>query len=246
MKTIHLAAALSLALAACAAPPPAASRGPLPQPTGWKAVLIAGDDEEPAFDNAVDAMAEKLAGFGVPPANIAILKASGRDRQAARDANIVRAFENLNPAPGDGCFIFVTSHGVEGKGLFIKRDRAFLSPGELDDLLSGSCAARPTVVIASGCFSGSFADGWMPEANRVILTAAREDRPSFGCSAEREFTIFDACILESLARKVEWRAIMERARGCVAESERLLGVETPSSPQMALGADVGNLRAFAH
>ena len=40
------------------------------QPKGWKVLLIAGDDQEPAFDNAVAAMAAKLASFGVPQANM--------------------------------------------------------------------------------------------------------------------------------------------------------------------------------
>ncbi len=70
---------LAVALALASSPVRAAA---LPsQPAGtWKAVLIAGDDEEAAFDNAVDAaLADiKLAAFGVPSANIAVLKSSGR------------------------------------------------------------------------------------------------------------------------------------------------------------------------
>ena len=152
MKTIFPAAALCMLLAACTAPLATASHGPLPQPTGWKAVLIAGDDQEPAFDNAVDAMAGKLAELGVPRSNITILKAAARDRQAATEANVADAFAGLDPDSTEGCFVFVTSHGGPGRGLFMKRDRGFLSPGDLDHLLSRACAARPTVVIASGCF----------------------------------------------------------------------------------------------
>ena len=153
MKTISAAAALCLLLAACTAPAKTASHGLLPQPIGWKAVLIAGDDKEPAFDNAVDAMAGRLAEFGVPPSNITILKATRSGRQAATQANVVDAFAGLDTASTDGCFVFVTSHGGPGRGLFMKRDDGFLDPGELDHLLSGACAGRPTVVIASGCFS---------------------------------------------------------------------------------------------
>ena len=60
MKSILLAATVCLSLAACASSPETAAQVPLQQPTGWKAVLIAGDDAEPAFDNAVDAMARKI------------------------------------------------------------------------------------------------------------------------------------------------------------------------------------------
>ena len=78
---VLVAFALGLSLAACAPMPPSppslpsptVSEAPLAQPMSWKALLIAGDDAEPAFDNGVDAMAGKLEAFGVPPANITIL-----------------------------------------------------------------------------------------------------------------------------------------------------------------------------
>jgi uncharacterized lipoprotein YmbA len=46
----RVAILVALLLAGCASPEEAAR--PLPQPSAWKAVLIAGDDAEPAFDNA--------------------------------------------------------------------------------------------------------------------------------------------------------------------------------------------------
>jgi hypothetical protein len=245
LKTTLLAAALSASLAACASTPEAVSHGPLPQPTGWKAVLIAGDDQEPAFDNAVDAIARKLAQDGVASRDITILKATGRGAQAATKENIVEAFANLAPAAGDGCFIFVTSHGGRDSGLLMTRAEAMLSPSDLDGLLSGPCEARPTVVIASGCFSGIFAEGAsMPAANRVILTAARDDRTSFGCDAKRKYTVFDECVLGSINRGVRWQAVMDKARACVASSEQKLGVITSSSPQISIGAEVGDLVVF--
>ena len=153
MKTILLAFALGILLAACETPTDVAlARSPTPaQPTGWKAVLIAGDGQEPAFDNAVDAMATKLESFGVSRANISILKATEADRHAATRGNIRRAFAELRPAPTDGCFVFITSHGTERRGLVLARDRAFLSPSELGSLLGSACGTRPTVVVASGC-----------------------------------------------------------------------------------------------
>ena len=246
MKAILLAAALSISLAACNSPSPrTASNGPLPQPTGWKAVLIAGDNREPAFDTAVDAVAGKLSAFGVPRTDITILKATGRGPQAATEANVVGAFESLAPGTGDGCFVFVTSHGGRDSGLVIEPAHAFLSPVNLDDLLSGPCEARPTVVIASGCYSGIFAEGQsMPASNRVILTAARDDRTSFGCDDKRRFTVFDECLLGNFVRGLSWQAVMDRIRACVAWNEQAFGVQAPSSPQIWLGAEVADLRVF--
>ena len=246
MRGILLAVALGLSVAACDAPSDASAKAaPIPQPTDWKAVLIAGDDHEPAFDNAVDAMAQKLTSFGVPRSGISVLKASAHDAQGATLSNIRRTFAELHPAPTDGCFVFITSHGGEGRGLFLVRDGGFLSPTELAGLLSGACGNRPTVVVASGCFSGSFAEGRaMPAANRAILTAARDDRPSFGCNAGLRYTIFDQCVLDGMERGITWVDLMGRARQCVSARERAMG-DRPSYPQLSAGASAARLKVFA-
>jgi hypothetical protein len=246
MKMILLAIAFVMSLALLGSgSASAASQTTLPPPTGWKAILIAGDDQEPAFDNAVDGMADKLAAFGVQWSNMTILKATGRDRSAATKENIRAAFESLTPAATDGCFVFITSHGAPRRGLFMSRARSFLGPRDLAALLDIACRDRPTVVIASGCYSGNFAEGpSMPAANRIILTAARDDRSSFGCNADLKFTIFDYCILNGLDRGATWQTVMDTARSCVAEGEQSLHVAPPSTPQMSIGAAVGNLLAF--
>jgi hypothetical protein len=241
-----LPVALCLSLATCVSPrPPTVSAEPLPQPRSWKALLIAGDDAEPAFDNAVDVMADKLETLGVPRANIMVLKASGLGTQAATKTNIINDFTRLDPAAAEGCFIFITSHGAPDKGLLMTSAKAFLSPDDLDSLLNRSCGTSPTVVIASGCFSGIFAEGQtMPAANRIILTAARDDRPSFGCNAKRKLTVFDQCALSNLDPGLHWQVAMDRITACVATNERMLGIEASSSPQISVGASVADLRVF--
>jgi len=245
MKKVLLALLLGISLAACEAPPDASARSaPLPQPSGWKAVLIAGDDHEPAFDNAVDAMAAKLASFGVPRASISVLKSSAYDDHGATLANIRRAFAELRPAPTEGCFVFVTSHGGEGRGLALVREGAFLSPAGLASLLNSSCGSRPTVVVASGCYAGTFTEGSvMPAANRVILAAARRDRPSFGCDAGLRYTVFDQCVLEGMERGITWLDLMDRARRCVTARERTMA-DRPSYPQLSIGAAATRLKVF--
>jgi hypothetical protein len=246
MRMPLLTVALGMLLVACNASSVLATSQPaLAQPKGWKAVLIAGDDQEPAFDNAVDSMTDKLAGFGVPHANMTILKATGHGGQAATTDNIRAAFDRLDPASTEGCFVFITSHGAPRRGLYIKRDDDFLSPRDLGTLLDHACRERPTVVIASGCYSGSFSEGRsMPAGNRVILTAARDDRSSFGCNANLKFTVFDRCILDSLDRGSLWPAVMDRARKCVRDNEKALHVGPPSAPQLSVGVDVHDLLAF--
>lgn len=246
MKKVRFALALGGFLALCGTLVDLAVAKPAtaPQPMGWKAVLIAGDNQEPAFDNAVDAMAGKLESFGVPRSDISILKATAAEGHAATRVNIRRAFAELHPAPAEGCFVFITSHGGEGHGLVLARDRAFLSPSELGGLLTGACGNRPTVVIASGCYSGSFAEGSaMPAPNRAILTAARHDRPSFGCNAGLRYTVFDQCVLDSMRRGIRWLELMGWTRQCVSVRERAMGA-TASDPQLFMGTAAGDLKVF--
>ena len=239
----RVALLIALVLAGCASQNEPAR--PLPQPAAWKAVLIAGDDAEPAFDNAVDAMAAKLEGYGVRPQDIVTLKASASGGLKANRDNIQDAFSRLAPAPLDGCFVFITSHGLPRRGLFLKAVDGALSPGELDRLLDRGCGERPTVVIASGCFSGIFARGWsMPAPNRTILTAAQSDRPSFGCNVDRRFTVFDQCVLETLEAGQAWQGVMERVRGCVSRNEDETNASPPSNPQISVGRGVEGLTAF--
>ena len=236
---------LGLLLTACTnAAGPSAS---LPQPTTWKAVLIAGDNAEPAFDNAVDAMDRKLVGYGLRPEDIVVLKSSADGAQAASRENVIDAFAALAPGESGGCFVFITSHGQNERGLIVKAARSFLTPADLNGFLSQGCADHPTVVIASGCFSGIFANGGaMPAPNRAILTAARNDRTSFGCNASRQFTIFDECVLDGIGRAVPWRAVMDKTRACVARNEAEANFQPPSEPQIFIGRDVERLLAFPY
>jgi hypothetical protein len=234
---------IAMLLAACASEDEPAH--PLPQPTAWKAVLIAGDDAEPAFDNAVDAMADRLESYGLRPQDVVRLKASGSGSLQANETNIQNAFSRLAPAQSDGCFVFITSHGVPRRGLFMKGIEGTLGPRDLDRLLDRGCADKPTVVIASGCFSGIFASGWsMPAPNRTILTAAQSDRTSFGCNARRRFTIFDQCVLENLEPHQPWKVVMRRVRDCVSRSEHEMNFSPPSNPQIYIGRNLRALTTF--
>ncbi len=146
----------------------------------------------------------------------------------------------LQSGPGDGCFVFITSHGGRGLGIYLSRQDEMLSPQALARALGQGCAGVPTVVIVSGCYSGSFAQPPMAAPNRVVLTAARADRSSFGCAADRTYTDYDACLLGSLAHATNWQAVFAETRDCVSRREHQLG-EVPSQPQAAFGAAVRNL-----
>ncbi|HEV8678989.1 MAG TPA: C13 family peptidase [Stellaceae bacterium] len=220
-----------------------ASLAAAPASGRWQVVLVAGDNAEPVFDNAVAAVSDWLQADGVRTATIHRLSASPPARDPAIEpasvARVLRRIASLQARPGERCLVFITSHGKQ-EGIWLAASGEFLEPAGLARALSVGCAAVPTVVILSSCYSGVFAAGPMKAPNRIILSAARADRPSFGCQADRTYTVFDECLLSALPRAPTWRAVYEGSRDCVTRRERRLAV-LPSQPQAAFGTAVRNL-----
>jgi Peptidase C13 family len=210
----------------------------------WQVVLAAGDDAEPVFDDATRTLAQRLRVAGVPAGNIHRLSASSAELRSGTEPataeNLLRRIADLPAQPGDRCLIFLTSHGEHNAGLWLVRSQRALHPEELAQALSRGCAAVPTVVIVSSCYSGGFAGGPMAKPNRVILTASHRDRPSFGCQAERTYTFFDGCLLGALPKAVSWKGVFAAAKGCVTRQEHALG-ERPSEPQAYFGEATANV-----
>ena len=215
-----------------------------PAAPGWQAVLVAGDNAQPVFDNAVGALAHWLSGRGVPMADIHRLSATQTPRdptvQPASAEHILQRIASLRPQPGERCLIFITSHGQRGEGIWLASSGDYLRPASLARALSVGCAAVPSVVILSSCYSGAFTVGAMRAPNRIILSAARADRSSFGCQADRTYTVFDECLLAALPHAPTWRAVHAANLGCVQARERRLHV-LPSQPQGSFGAAVRDL-----
>ncbi len=212
--------------------------GSVPAPR-WRAVLIAGDNDSPAFDNGVQSLREKLMAQGVR--DIAVYSSDTRRAAPTGLASVANVATALRTGGGDACFVFVTSHG-ERAGFVLRPDRRFFDPGSLDRLLSAGCGSRPTVVVVSACHSGTFLTPDMRKPNRVILTAAATDRVSFGCGAGDQYTYYDQCLLQQFDGAATWRDLAVATRACVEALERRMGVRPPSLPQMFVGAQVQDLR----
>jgi hypothetical protein len=209
-----------------------------------EAVLAAGDDSIRAFDDATGHLHDRLIEIGIGSDHIHRLTSTPAlvtgTVEPATQGLLLRRIAGLAPAAGGGCLVFITSHGAPERGLVLTRQNEYLGPGDLDAALQAGCAAAPTVVIASGCFSGNFASGRMARPNRIVLTAARADRPSFGCGANNTYTFFDQCLLGALDGAASWRVVFERTRGCVATLESDMQAR-PSEPQAFFGAAVAEL-----
>jgi hypothetical protein len=224
-------ALLLLSLAACAATPDRSAASPR-----WHAVLVAGDDSLPVWDNATERMAALLG----PDAVIRRFSDRGRGAEPADPGGVLRAIAGLRPGPGEGCLVFMTMHGAPGRGLIFAPAGLDLPPALLDRALAAGCGEAPTVAILSGCYTGLYAAAPVARPNRVILTAARPDRPSFGCGAGEVLTVYDECLLRAAGEVPLWRKIASVTGACVSRREQALRVQ-PSEPQAAFGDRVSDL-----
>jgi hypothetical protein len=245
-RRMHIARLCGLALLALtsACTEPASSQ---PQsPTAYKIVLIAGDNGLRVFDNAVTTFKTRLLSRqGITAPDITRLSAaatpSNRIVKRATFTNVVDAVADMHPAPSQACLVFATSHGVHDGGLYLSANRAPLSPLALNLALTAGCGDAPTIVVVSACFSGQFAEPPMTAPNRIILTAARPDRTSFGCQAGRIYTVYDLCFIAAFGTAQDWHQVYALTKNCVGIEEDREQVQ-PSEPQAWFGADVAEMR----
>jgi hypothetical protein len=231
--------ALLALISACALP----ASGQPENPLAYKVVLIAGDDSIRVFDNAVSGLrARLLLRQGFTPAAITRLTAFPHHAGApqATLTNVVDTIADMHPAPGQACLVYATSHGVRDGGLYLSASDGPLSPLALNLALNAGCGDAPTIVIISACFSGQFAQPPMTSPNRIILTAARLDRTSFGCQAGRIYTVYDQCFLSAFDAAADWHEVYDLTKTCVAGEEDREHV-LASEPQAWFGPYVTNL-----
>jgi len=213
----------------------ATARAETAAPRAWHVFLIAADRAEPVFDNAVDRLAALFKSrYGILAEKFTARRQRPRDKHDATWQEISRVVSARQMGAGDACLFYFASHGDPG-GLYMARHRSLLPPEELADLLDRTCGTRPTVIVVSACHSGTFLRPGLTTANRVILTAARSDRSSFGCSFRELLTVYDRCFLDSWRASAAWTALHGAIAACVAAAERARRYTPPSEPQAHFG-----------
>jgi hypothetical protein len=228
------------ALAVLLAPLAAGAASPF---AGWAAIVVSGDfhsshtnNPTETFDNARRDVAAELVRKGFSPDNV--LQFSVRpDRYPDTKPGkadlqpIYQGLLDLTQKAKAGCLIYFTSHGAP-QGVLL--DGQILAPRVMDAMLGETCGDRPTIVIISACFSGVFVPA-LADANRMVLTAARPDRSSFGCSESDKYPYFDACMLQVLPGTHDFVALGPKVQACVAQREQDTGMSPPSEPQFYVG-----------
>lgn len=213
----------------------------------WAAVVVSGDDhaaheDHPtqAFDNARRDVAAALEQKGFRASNLAEVSVreaaseTAPERPPELDLMQRRLAAKARQAQA-GCLVYITSHGSPDGVLLGDR---LASPSTIRQLVTRACPARPTAVILSACFSGVFvpalAQALGPEG--FVLTAARRDRSSFGCSENDRYPFFDGCVIQDLPRATGFVDLADRVRKCVSLREDEEGMRPRSQPQVYAGS----------
>ena len=216
----------------------------------WAVAVVAGDwqahsgNPTQAFENARRDIVWSLEKSGVRPENLIQFSPTARLRAdpatlMADRATVESEWYELTRKATGGCLFYVTSHGNQG-GVVIGDD--MMSPQELGMMLDLSCRDRPTVVVVSACFSGVFVPA-LARSNRFIMTAARRDRSSFGCSEDATYPYFDGCVLKSLPAARDFPTLAAAARECVAAREKAEKLAPASEPQTSVGDGIAAVLA---
>lgn len=159
----------------------------------------------------------------------------------ANRANLARALAEIGArqGPEDLAFLFLTSHGHEDELAldFPEAGTSSLSAQDFRRMLE-EAGIGPAVIVLSACFSGSFIDD-IATADRLVITAARGDRTSFGCRDGAEWTEFgESFFHKALRGEPDPRKAFPAAAEDVARKEATDGL-TPSLPQLSEGAEIG-------
>ncbi|AXO63113.1 C13 family peptidase [Ectopseudomonas oleovorans] len=200
-------------------------------------LTLAGDGKQSVFMREADyvsrLMRERFGAHG----SISLINHRDHlaDRPLATRENLTRVVQALAARSGeeDLIFIYLTSHGSRRHELNLDQPRlqlADLPASELAALLA-PLKQRNKVVVISACYSGGFIPP-LKDEKTLVMTAARADRVSFGCSEENDFTYFGrALFAEALGETDNLERAFELAKERVAEREQSDGFE-PSEPQI--------------
>jgi hypothetical protein len=211
----------------------------------WSAIVVAGDFRahsgapSEVFDNGRRDITKALVNLGFVPSHIKQFSVKPEQDTAINPLRsemetIDTEFRKLARQSSGGCFLYFTSHGAP-QGILIGNN--LVAPNVIAQMVNDACADRMTVVVVSACYSGVFIPALRTE-NRMILTAARPDRTSFGCGEANVYTFFDQCFLESIPQSRDFPMLAGKVQECVAQREVAEMATPPSEPQVSIGFNI--------
>lgn len=200
-------------------------------------LTLGGDGKQSVFlresDYVANMLASRFGAFG----QIRLVNHRDHlvDRPMATRENLRRAAQTLaeRSGPEDLLFIYLTSHGTSEHELVLDQPRLELADLPADELAAvlAPLKKRDKIIVISSCYSGGFIPA-LKDERTLIMTAARADRVSFGCSEEANFTYFgDALFAQALNQTDDLEQAFKLASATVAERELADSFEA-SEPQI--------------
>ncbi len=259
--------ALALLLPACAADESVAERDrkllaadtaalapQVPGKADLYVVGFAGDSTEDVFRNEVAYLDTLMSRrFGAQGRVVTLVNhldsLTTAPRPLATLENLRLALAGIGKAMDrdqDVLLLYLTMHGTEDHELAVTLPpvlEQWITPEQLRAALDDA-GIRNRVVVISACYSGGFIPA-LRDAHTLVVTAAREDRSSFGCGSESDATFFGrAWLVDGLNRGTSFIGAYDIATGEIAQWERE-DDETPSLPQIDIGDGIrGPLQAW--
>jgi hypothetical protein len=188
-------------------------------------------------------MLERASQYRVVPMIGSNVPSGARHYPTADDATIATlvATAATQAGPDDLVFVAISSHGASRMLARKVGNHAptALSSRELARKLE-PLAGHPTVIIISACYSGSLI-GDLRAPDRIIITAARADRSSFGCAPDSRHTFFGDAEMHAFGQQDRsLRQVFAVIRDDVARMESGERYQ-PSKPQVWVGANMTDL-----
>jgi hypothetical protein len=156
------------------------------------------------------------------------------------DSVLTGLTRKLDPSR-DLVVVYLTSHGSRDAELSTNlpdySDLRSIGAARLARALERA-GIRRRVIIVSACYSGSWIKP-LASDDTIVITAARADRTSFGCSDDRQLTYFGEALLKGpLAKGASLAESFAAARKTVAGWE---GSDQHSEPQAFVGRNMAGL-----
>lgn len=209
-------------------------------------VVAVGLDSDPVFGREAreagkvlsrryDAAGRTIVLAGTDGSSGSALPRGSPDNIAAALARVTEVMDRQE----DVLILYTTSHGAPMGIVYNDGDQGYgmISPQRLWTML-GQLGIERRMVLVSACFSGVFVP-LLSNVDSVVITASSDDRTSFGCQADSDWTFFgDALINHALRKSQDVAAAGAEAVRLIGEWETK-GKLIPSQPQVSIGAHTG-------
>jgi hypothetical protein len=209
-------------------------------------VIVVSLDADPVFNREAREAGRVLARrFDAAGRTLVLAQDEGADKADAATSppvleEALQAVAARMNRDEDVLVLYTTSHGSPDAGLNFRDPAigaAVIAPNQLAAVLQRT-GIKNRLLILQACFSGQFVRA-LKGPTTIVMTAAAEDRSSFGCQAGNDWTYFgDALVNHAFRQPLPLDIQFRRASALIAAAEARDGL-TPSNPQFNIGSDTG-------